>query len=82
MTIQDEARDYKVYLSFLRFVGIPYPVPEDRRQELEKIIFEEYKLIQAKESDMPAQFRRVIKRIVEMHESRKAAEDAKSSIAG
>lgn len=71
-TIEEEARDYKIYLSLLRRWGIEYPVKDEKREELERLIADEYKLIIAKSSALPSQHRRVICRIVEMHEARKA----------
>ena len=66
MTIKEEARDYKAYLAFLKYVHIPYPVPEHLRPVLDGRIKAEYELIQKKNGTLPARLRRVVCRIVEL----------------
>ena len=70
MTLERAAKDYKAYLSLLKIFDIPYPVPEDRRAELDAKISEETGRVKAKISRLPARCRRVLLQLVELAESR------------
>lgn len=70
MTLERAAKDYKAYLSLLKIFDIPYPVPEDRRAELDRRIAEEAERVKAKVSRLPARCRRVLLQIVSLAEDR------------
>ena len=70
MTLERAAKDYKAYLSLLKIFGIPYPVPEDRRAELDRRIAEEVERVKAKTSRLPARCRRVLLQLAELAEDR------------
>ena len=70
MTLERAAKDYKAYLSLLKIFDIPYPVPEDRRAELDRKITEEAGRVKARVSRLPARCRRVLLQLVELAEER------------
>ena len=70
MTLERAAKDYKAYLSLLKIFDVPYPVPEDRRAELDTKITEEAERVKAKISRLPARCRRVLLQLVDLTESR------------
>ena len=70
MTLERAAKDYKAYLSLLKIFDIPYPVPWDRRADLDRRIAEEAERVKAKVSRLPARCRRVLLQLVELAESR------------
>lgn len=62
------------YQNLLKSLNMPYPVPEDRRAELDKKIGDEYYKITKRESSLPASQRYLIINIVRSYENTKPSE--------
>ena len=66
MTFDEEVKDFKIYISILTFWKIAYPVWEEKRASLDKLMEKEYARILKGKSLLSAAQRRVVCRIADM----------------